>query len=321
MVPKQVEMDGIVKKIYSAMLNEDHLKSTLLVLCGDHGMNEAGNHGGSAPGETSPALVFMSPLLQQAFPGLDCPAQDVADDFQYYTVIEQSDIAPTLAGLLGFPVPLNNLGVFIPDMLKLWSNGASEVQFAGRFAHIEAGRDKLRLLQYNSQQVMRIVQAAFPNQQFSSAASSQDCINPDGDALSLHCQWTKAQNSVQQADENGERQRSAIIEVWRACWGTFIQADSCLQFLRSAQQTMSGVASDYDTTSLYLGIILAAMASIVAIIVLGMCSQSSLSFTAWILASSLTYGATMFASSYVEEEQQFWYWVCSGWLLWLHFSR
>lgn len=119
MIPKQIEMDGIVKKIYSAIESQPHLNSTLLVLLGDHGMNDAGNHGGSAPGETSPALVFLSPkfkLLKRVF---EVPMQ-FREDFRYYSVIEQSDLAPTLGALLGFPVPKNNLGAFILEFLPLW---------------------------------------------------------------------------------------------------------------------------------------------------------------------------------------------------------
>jgi ethanolaminephosphotransferase len=122
MIPKQREMDGIVRQIYEAIETEESLKSTLLVLCGDHGMNDAGNHGGSASGETSPALVFISPKLQTITSGLQAPAI-FNDDFQYYTTVEQSDIAPTLGALLGFPVPQNNLGAFIPSFLPFWSNG------------------------------------------------------------------------------------------------------------------------------------------------------------------------------------------------------
>lgn len=122
MIPKQSEMDGIVKQIYQAMVTNDHLNSTLLVLCGDHGMNDAGNHGGSAPGETSPALVFISPKLEQISQGLEAPAP-FQDDFKYYSTVEQSDIAPTLAALLGFPVPRNNLGAFIPAFLPFWEKG------------------------------------------------------------------------------------------------------------------------------------------------------------------------------------------------------
>jgi ethanolaminephosphotransferase len=119
MIPKQNEMDAIVKQIYEAMATKDYLNSTLLVLLGDHGMNDAGNHGGSAPGETSPALVFISPKLKSISTGYDTPALS-QDDFQYYSTVEQSDIAPTLGGLLGFPVPRNNLGAFISEFLPFW---------------------------------------------------------------------------------------------------------------------------------------------------------------------------------------------------------
>lgn len=123
MVPKQKEMDEIVRIIYTAIENEDHLSNTLFVLCGDHGMNDGGNHGGSSPGETSPALVFMSPKLAKVTASLkkDSPAQPKNEgEFDYYSLVEQSDIAPTLAGLLGFPAPRNNLGVFLVETLGLW---------------------------------------------------------------------------------------------------------------------------------------------------------------------------------------------------------
>lgn len=126
MIPKQKEMDGVVETIYNAMISENHLDSTLLVLLGDHGMNEAGNHGGSSAGETSPALTFISPKLQiyaeNAEPnGRDSPIE--AEEFEYYRTVEQSDITPTLAGLFGVPIPMNSLGVFIPEFLSLWGNG------------------------------------------------------------------------------------------------------------------------------------------------------------------------------------------------------
>ena len=122
MLPKQREMDGIVRQIFGAIESQPHLQSTLLVVCGDHGMNDAGNHGASSPGETSPALVFMSPKLKAIQRGLPAPIHE-AEDFQYYVTVEQSDLAPTLAALLGFPVPKNNLGALIPEFLPLWPSG------------------------------------------------------------------------------------------------------------------------------------------------------------------------------------------------------
>ena len=126
MIPKQVEMDNIVRQIYEAIETKAHLRSTVLVLCGDHGMNEAGNHGGSSLGETSPALVFISPKFQRSTNPSECPANLPDEKYHYYSLVEQSDIAPTLAGLLGFPIPLNNVGVFIPGLLQLWSPGWSD---------------------------------------------------------------------------------------------------------------------------------------------------------------------------------------------------
>lgn len=121
MVIKQREMDGIVKQIYTAIESEDHLRSTLFVFCGDHGMNEAGNHGASSAGETSPALVFLSPKLRELKNTLQSPLPE-KEDFRYYSMVEQSDLAPTLAALLGFPVPKNNLGALIPEFLPFWPN-------------------------------------------------------------------------------------------------------------------------------------------------------------------------------------------------------
>ncbi len=122
MIPKQAEMDGIVRSIYEAIELNKHLESTLLVLAGDHGMNDAGNHGGSAEGETSPALLFISPKLGIISNGQPCPLHLPDGHYNYYESVEQSDVAPTLAALLGFPVPLNNLGVIISQFLPLWSN-------------------------------------------------------------------------------------------------------------------------------------------------------------------------------------------------------
>jgi ethanolaminephosphotransferase len=122
MPDKQRQMDDIVRDVYHAMETHDHLSSSLLVLSGDHGMNEAGNHGGSSAGEVSTALLFVSPKLKSTFAGLESPLSS-SESFQFYDTVEQSDIAPTLAALLGFPVPRNNLGLIIPSFLELWTQG------------------------------------------------------------------------------------------------------------------------------------------------------------------------------------------------------
>jgi ethanolaminephosphotransferase len=124
MLPKQVEMDEIVERIYSAIEKQPHLHSTLFILAGDHGMNDAGNHGGSGEGETSPALVFMSPNLKKVVETFDSPPKAPAvpndSEFGFYSRIEQSDLAPTITSLLGLPIPKNNLGVVIQELVRMW---------------------------------------------------------------------------------------------------------------------------------------------------------------------------------------------------------
>jgi ethanolaminephosphotransferase len=122
MIPKHMEMDAIVQQIFNAITHLPHLQSTLFILCGDHGMNEGGNHGGSAPGESETALVFLSPKLKPLAPaGRKCPVTP-RNWFDFYTKVEQSDLAPTITSLMGLPIPRNNLGVLLPDFLALWED-------------------------------------------------------------------------------------------------------------------------------------------------------------------------------------------------------
>lgn len=60
MPAKQKEMDDIFDKLYNSCDDD-----TVLILLGDHGMNEVGNHGGSSAGETSAAMVLLLPNLKQ----------------------------------------------------------------------------------------------------------------------------------------------------------------------------------------------------------------------------------------------------------------
>lgn len=68
MLDKQKEMDSVIRSIYETVAEADHKRrklsndahGTLIVLCGDHGMNEAGNHGGSSESETSTVSMITS---------------------------------------------------------------------------------------------------------------------------------------------------------------------------------------------------------------------------------------------------------------------
>ncbi|GAP87414.1 putative ethanolaminephosphotransferase [Rosellinia necatrix] len=290
MIPKQQEMDGIVRQLYGAMETHEHLRSTLLVLCGDHGMNDAGNHGASSPGETSAALVFMSPKLKTVSGGAEAPAK-FSEDFQYYHTVEQSDLAPTLASLLGFPIPKNNLGSFIMQFLPLWSEP----------------RDRLQILIRNARQILAIVTATLGRSSAEMMLGERDCLYPSAPATELVCEWRQISEGAEQA-ATGRTENKALVQ-------------DLSRWLSKAQELMSGIASNYDTDKLILGGIIAITAVSAAAVAAAMTTELSLRNFGPITTIIVLYGVMMFASSYVEEEQHFWYWSTTAWLYYLVLLR
>lgn len=286
MPAKQREMDGIVQQIYEAMDTHDHLRSSLLVLLGDHGMNEAGNHGASSAGEVSTALTFISPQFKASFEGTISPAV-FSEDFKYYDLVDQSDVAPTLAALLGFPIPKNSLGAIIPKMLDLWKNKA----------------DRFNLLYHNAEQMQKVALATYP-EAFDAVADSSACAgkNTLSDTEKLACKWLAVQ----------DLHRSFVSNQYM-----FIRDGSPLlrSFLKEAQSQLSGTASKYDLKSMLLGGGLLAVAiTLTASFGLAGPADNAFVFVAYCFTIG-AYAATMFASSYVEEEHQFWYWISSAFMV------
>ncbi|KAI1344282.1 GPI ethanolamine phosphate transferase [Xylariaceae sp. FL0016] len=290
MVPKQQEMDDIVRQIYEAMEKYSHLQSTLLVMCGDHGMNDAGNHGASSPGETSAALVFVSPKLKKISRDIVAPAAFV-EDFQYYSVVEQSDLAPTLAALLGFPVPKNNLGSFIPDFLPFWPET----------------RDQFQILLRNAKQILNIITATMGESMTVDKLSEQDCLQAASTAETLICEWQDVSTAAEEVVKT-----TPYDEIWSL--GLF-------EWLTKAQTFMSTMASNYDMDRLTAGGVLATVASSAAVLAVVRSVHMPLDNLVPLSLITILYGIMMFASSYVEEEQHFWYWSTSTWLFYLTIKR
>jgi len=141
MPPKQKEMDEVVKTIYSKHLLNN--PNTLMILLGDHGMNDAGNHGGSSAGETSAGLVFISEQFS-FHSNRTVPQEDITNSYQFLDIIQQIDLVPTLSGLLGIPIPKNNIGKLIPEILNLYCE-----------------HERKSLLFQNAYQLKRILEEAF----------------------------------------------------------------------------------------------------------------------------------------------------------------
>jgi ethanolaminephosphotransferase len=86
------------------------------------------------------------------------------------------------------------------------------------------------------------------------------------------------------------------------------------QWLRKAQDLMSGMASNYNMPRLILGQGLAAASVIAAVLSASLIVRGSRSTVIYFAFVTIAYGIMMFASSYVEEEQHFWYWTATAWL-------
>jgi ethanolaminephosphotransferase len=121
--------------------------------------------------------------------------------------------------------------------------------------------------------------------------------------------------------ENGERDDEswlqAVSNVSPIALLRFIA--NILQWLKHAQELMSSTASNYDMTKLIAGQALAALTLFFSVAAAGPIIKTSFRTITPFMLIALAYGIMMFASSYVEEEQHFWYWATTAWLvlLWI----
>lgn len=236
MYPKQVEMNGVYERLYKEIDEE-----TLIILSGDHGMNEDGAHGGPSDGETSPALVFASPAFRNTR----------ADRTTSMMRVDQIDVVPTLMTLLGLPTPLNSVGKLIPDLIS----------------HVYANEplDMLRAYELNALQIHRLLKTS-PTiclggtlQQYFSDHTCEGASDAARQAIqtlllaqTYHSNYVSNPKSVNAANEL----ESAL--------------DSYRSFLQATSPLFAQALSEYDDYLLLAGIIGFAVTSIFAITVFAM---------------------------------------------------
>lgn len=83
---------------------------------------------------------------------------------------------------------------------------------------------------------------------------------------------------------------------------------------------MSSMASNYDMPRIILGQALAFGAIVCSVFATYLSARDSAGAYSSLTLISLLYSIMMFASSYVEEEQHFWYWATSAWLVSIAFN-
>ncbi|KAH0595098.1 hypothetical protein MHUMG1_07398 [Metarhizium humberi] len=296
MRPKQLEMDSVVESIYRTLETEAHMEGTLLVLLGDHGMTAQGNHGGRLPEELAAATVFISPWLQGTTSIRRDSPLPTAQDYLYYSTVNQIDIVPSLSGLLGFPIPERNAGVFIPELLPALGDGDAATEFL-----VENARQLRHALGSSKQ---HLDANSNLSRQDGSCTDCEECGSELGRAM---CLW----DGVVEAEKNWQIAPSAeareILKssVYKACFA-------------KVTQSLLGVAVD----NVSLGRLLIGMACLVVAVGLTHRSYTSLDVTKWpLFAATASHAATMFIPWLVEEEHHYWYWGSLAWLVYLASTR
>lgn len=92
--------------------------NTLLLIFGDHGMTEGGDHGGASDDERMAAMFVYSRRRLRfdiVYGMTDDDDGAGGDDGGAAWHVQQIDLVPTLALLLDIPIPFGNLGQIIPE--------------------------------------------------------------------------------------------------------------------------------------------------------------------------------------------------------------
>lgn len=107
MTAKLRQMDGFIRDL-ARKIEDD----TVLIVMGDHGMDPKGDHGGESEDEIEAALWMYSkkPVFGRTNPAFISPPPTAK-----IRPVNQIDLVPTLALLMGIPIPYNNLGAPIEE--------------------------------------------------------------------------------------------------------------------------------------------------------------------------------------------------------------
>ncbi|GAB2283229.1 hypothetical protein Dimus_017754 [Dionaea muscipula] len=305
MAPKLWEMDEVIKMIHLTNIvdHDDSRGPTLLVVVSDHGMTDDGNHGGSSPKETDSLVLFVGPSFK-------VPAYASATDH----TASQVDITPTMALLFGVPIPINNVGVVIPESLDYLTD-----------------HQKLRALELNSWQLLRLLQAQLHGLScFSSILDGRDDHYMGATCTGMVkekfcCLYSKAvvfhsalrSQNISRSNDNDQYDH-AVLAYYR--------------FLTSASEWLSHRVTDKPVGQLALGILAMFLSCLVFLrLLFHLCRewiQERLLFSdvhdsmqrcsadeIFVVSAVLILFLSMGSSSMVEEEQYIWHFIASTFYL------
>ncbi|KAG1751768.1 Phosphatidylinositolglycan class N-domain-containing protein [Suillus lakei] len=113
-------VDRIVQQTEELFSNFYHDEETSFIFTADHGMSKIGNHGDGDPDNTRTPLIAWGRGIRGPLPdAIPSSHDDYSSPWQLDNLlrrdVEQADLAPLMAALLGINYPVNSVGV-LPDV-------------------------------------------------------------------------------------------------------------------------------------------------------------------------------------------------------------
>ena len=122
---------------------------TILIFAGDHGMTADGNHGGGEPQETNTAMVaYHKKGFMKYRSDVNHELKKVMRSVnETEAQIRQVDLVPTLAMLMGIPIPFSNMGQVLNDLYPNSDDLTSQSSFEMQMLH-DNHLNTLQILNY-----------------------------------------------------------------------------------------------------------------------------------------------------------------------------
>ena len=308
MKDKQAEMDSIFNSIHDALTAQDAVRAnasdtdgqrrSLLILMSDHGMTDAGTHGGASLPESSAVLLFAPTIPMEIDDNSHGNGTMTGSAIDIETV-QQVDFTPTFATQLGIDIPRRSLGRIIATAIPQRSQ-------------------RVLALRQNAQQMMsenmRVVCPGTATALLEHGVNIDDSdLRTAGQGDAYDCarvmqEFVLAENLFVQLSSTGDRSELIQIDEERRCQAAY---DS---FLVSAQTMVAGESGRSESTAVELPfLIIVLMTAVIGTVSFLYNERPGLKWSAFGTAALFLIASALTGSSFIENEHCIHFFFMSTW--------